>query len=297
MPDRLLTSLAVRINGKIFLFDAGEGAQLGLKKTKIGVRGLDVLAVSHLHADHCLGIPGLLMLRAQLANPDPLVVLGPPGIQQFVELNHQCLAFYLNYPIRFVEWSEQAHELAYEDGEVKILWRPLKHSTLCLGYRLEEKERPGRFNPGRAASLGVPRGLLWGRLQKGEPVALTDGRTITPAQVLGPPRRGRSVAYVVDTRPVQSIYRLCANADIAFLEGMFLPEHAEEAEKKGHLTISEAVRLASRAGVHRTVLVHISPRYSKKENELLAAAVSPEFSTVEVGEDLGVYRVPLPADD
>jgi ribonuclease Z len=297
MPYRLLTSLAVRVNGRIYIFDAGEGTQLGLKTTKIGIRGLNVLAVSHLHADHCLGIPGIMMLKAQIQDPEPLTIIGPPGIKKFVQQAQENLEFFINFQITFVEWSSDFSEVAYEDDQIRIIWHTLEHSRFCLGYRLEELDRPGKFKPHLAASLGIPKGSLWGKLQQGISITLEDGSEIIPEQVLGEPRRGRHLAYVVDTRPSKGVYRLCQDADIAFMEGMFLPEHAEHAEAKGHLTVVDAARIAGRAGVRRAILVHISPRYNSDELTLLAEAAKSRFEGAEIGEDFRVYRVPLPDED
>jgi len=297
MPYRLLTSVAVRLKGRIYIFDAGEGTQLGLKKTKIGIRGLNVLAVSHLHADHCLGIPGIMMLKAQIQDPEPLTIIGPPGIRKFVEQAHANLDFFLNFTLSFLEWSEQNSEVAYEDDQIRIIWHQLEHSRFCLGYRLEELDRPGKFKPHLATSLEIPKGALWGKLQQGEAITLEDGREISPDQVLGEPRRGRHVAYVVDTRPSKGVYRLCQDVDIAFMEGMFLPEHAQHAEAKGHLTVVDAARIAGRARVRRAVLVHISPRYNGDELTLLEEAAKSRFEGAEMGEDFRVYQVPLPDED
>lgn len=291
MPTRLLTSLAIRLEGNIYLFDAGEGTQLGLKQAHLGVRGLTLLAVTHLHADHCLGIPGLLMLRAQLENPGPLTVLGPPGIEEFVRQNRKLLEFHLNFPLHFIEWSQNCPEPAYQDDRVRIFWHPLRHTRFCLGYRLEESARPGKFDPRQARKLHVPQGPLWSKLQRGEAVTSTDGRSILPEQVLGPPRRGRHIAYVVDTRPAKGIYRLCQNVDLAFLEGMFSPEHAEHAAAKGHLTVDDAARIAGRAGVHKAVLVHISPRYDEAALEQLQTAAQKRFQEVVIGRDQQIHSI------
>jgi ribonuclease Z len=297
MPYRLLTSLAVRLNGRIYLFDAGEGAQLGLKETRTGVRGITVIAVSHLHADHCLGIPGIMMLRAQMEEPEPLTIIGPPGIERFVRQTHENLTFYLNYPVIFREWAEDGDGPAYQDERVRIRWEPVEHSRLCLGYRLEEQERAGKFHPQRAAALGVPKGPMWGRLQQGQSVVLDDGREIAAEQVLGESRRGRHVAYVVDTRPCKAIYRLLEGADIAFVEGMFLPEDGEHAEGKDHLTVADAARIAGRAAVRRAVLVHVSPRYDSETLSRLEAAAKARFDRAEMGRDFQLYPVPLPETD
>ncbi len=293
LPQRLLCSLAVRLNGRIYLFDAGEGNQLGWKKTRLGMRGLGLIAVSHLHADHCLGIPGLMMLRAQMEDPDPLTILGPPGIAEFVNQNQKLLDFYTNYAVHVVEWSGHSDELAYQDEQVRLYWRPLLHTRFCLGYRLEEVERPGRFSPERARALGIPQGPLWSRIQKGERVAGESGRLISPEQVMGPARRGGHIAYIVDTRTTKNIYRLCNEVDMAFIEGMFLPEHARHAETKGHLTVTEAARIAGRARVGRAVLIHISPRYDQSQLDELESAARKRFDRIQVGRDLDTFTVPL----
>jgi len=296
MPNRLLTSLAVRLNGQIYLFDAGEGTQLGWKRAQLGLRGFKLIAVSHLHADHCLGIPGLLMLRAQMDDPELFTIIGPPGIGSFLQETQRALGFYLNYPLQFIEWSDAGGSLAYEDDQVRLFWQPLKHTQFCLGYRLEERERPGKFNPGRAVQLGIPKGPFWGKLQTGQGIVLENGEEIRPDQVLGPARSGRHLAYVVDTRPVKAIYTLCRNVDIAFMEGMFLPEDVEHASAKGHLTVVEAARMAKRAGVKQAVLVHISPRYNGDDLLRMDEQAKEVFEQTAVGRDMEIYSVPY-ADD
>lgn len=265
MPRRRLTSVALRTEGRVYLFDCGEGTQLPYKELHLGQRPLRLIAISHLHADHCLGLPGMLMLRAQMPNPDPLDILGPPGLDSFVRHVRQDLALYINYEIRIHQWSKQADIVAYRDDLVRVLWRPLDHSVLCLGFRIEEHDRPGRFDPEEAASLGVPQGPLWSQLQQGRSVQCSGGATIQPEQVLGPPRRGCHVAYVTDTAPTSTIADLLKDTDLALVEGMFLAQHASEARDKKHLTAQQAGQIARHAGARRLVLVHLSPRYEDKE--------------------------------
>lgn len=294
MPYRLPTSLAVRHNGKTYLFDAGEGAQINWKRARIGVRGLKLIAATHLHADHCLGIPGMLMLKAQMEDPEPLTIIGAPGMREFVVQCRKTLEFQINYPIRYIEWPGDNSGVAYEDNQVRILWEPVKHTRFCLGYRLEEHDRPGKFDIASAETLGVPRGPLWGALQNGESVTTPSGVTVHPSQVLGPPRRGRRVAYVVDTRPVPAVVNLCRDADLAFLEGMFLEEYSEHADGKGHLTVREAAGLAGKSGAAATVLVHISPRYENSELCRLEQEARSIEPSVKVGRDLDSFEIGLP---
>ena len=297
MPGRFLTSVAVRLQGQIYLFDAGEGCQINLKKTKLGIKPLRVMAVSHLHGDHCLGVPGLLMMRAQVPDAGSLTILGPPGIERFIRQLHESLDFYLDYPLNFLEWNEGRPEVAYEDEWVRILWGPLSHTTRCLGYRLEEHPRPGKFKTETAKALGVPYGPLWGKLQRGESITLDEGSTISPNQVLGPPRPGRKICYAVDTRPNKFLYRLCQDVDLAFLDGMFLPEHQEQAEARGHMTADDAARVAGRAGVRRAVLVHISPRYTEEDMGKFLDAAKGRFENAEMGADLQEFSIPYRGED
>ncbi len=294
MPQRMLTSMALRLNGQIYLFDAGEGTQINWKKVRLGVRGLKLIAVTHLHADHCLGIPGMIMLRAQMEDPSPLTILGPAGIREFVIQSQRTLEFQVNFPINIIEWPSDNSGLAYTDGQARILWQPVKHTRFCLGYRFEELDRPGEFNPARAQALGVPMGQLWGKLQKGENVRTPSGDIVRPSDVLGPVRRGRHIAFVVDTRPAPGVYSLCEKADLAFLEGMFLTEHSEHADAKGHMTVAEAAKIARKSGAARAVLVHISPRYDNSEIGRLENDAHKEFQSVKIGRDLDVFEVSFP---
>lgn len=291
MPYRFLTSVVIRHEGRMYMFDAGEGAQISLRKARLGIKALRVLAISHFHGDHCLGVPGLLMMRSQVPEPGPLTIIGPPGIERFVSQLHDALDFFLNFSIRFIEWNETAAELAFEDELVRILWSPLKHNTLCLGYRLEEHERPGKFRPQAAAALGIPSGPMWGKLQKGEQITLENGTLVSPDQVSGSPRPGRHVCYAVDTRPCKGLYRLCQDVDLAFLDGMFSPELQSEARDRGHMTVDDAARVALRAGVGKAVLVHLSPRYRDEDIEELTMAAKKRFQQAEIGRDLQSYQV------
>ncbi len=295
MPYRYLTSLVVRLQGALYMFDAGEGTQIALKKAGIGIKSLRLLALSHLHGDHCLGVPGILMMRAQLEDPGPLTILGPPGTEDFLKGIHQALRFHLSFPVTYVEWKEDCLQEPYEDDLVRISWHPLNHTTFCLGFRLEEHQRPGKFKPDMARKLGVPEGPMWGELQRGSEVLLHNGTRVTPHQVAGAPRRGRSICYAVDTKACKGIYRLCREADAAFLDGMFLPQHSQEAAQRGHMTADDAARVAYRSGSKKVVLVHLSPRY-KEESELRAMeeAAREKHPGAELGKDLTMYRIPLP---
>lgn len=293
-PQRMTTSVLVRHEGRMLLFDAGEGIQISIKRGGFGICGLDAIAVSHLHADHVLGLPGILMFRAQCQEAGPLTIFGPPGIEQFIRHTIEDLHYYLNYEISFIECAAPSLEpLGSWNGQF-LYAAALDHSTFCLGYRLEEAVRPGKFDPQRALALGISPGPQYGKLQCGNPVVRADGRIIQPSEVLGPPRRGRSMAYVTDTRPCAGLERLCMGVDLAFVEGMFALEHAADAEQKRHMTTSEAAAAAKRARAARLVLLHFSPRYLLRDEEILLREANTQFEGAELGRELQIYEVPLP---
>jgi len=294
MPARMTTSVLLRREGRMLMFDAGEGIQLSLKKGGLGIRNLDAVAISHLHADHVLGLPGVMMFRAQCDDPGPLTVIGPKGVRRFVQHTLDDLRYRLDYALEFVEWDERSGDVAWSWNGHQLRWHQLRHSAFCLGYRLDEKTRPGRFDTERAVELGVPPGPLYGRLQAGEEVVVPDGTTVRPEQVLGPPRRGRSVVFATDTVPCEGLTRLCRGADLAFLEGMFTKAHETEAAEKLHMTAEQAGLVAADAGVDRLVLVHLSPRYTRDDEQVLRDEARRHFPAAEVGRGLASYEIKLP---
>lgn len=295
MPLRRLTSVGLRTGqGSVYLFDCGEGTQIPYKELHLGLRALKVVAVTHLHADHCLGLPGLLMLRAQMPDPEPLTVLGPPGLKKFIHHVRRDLAMYINYEIQIRQWTDDGSLVAHEDDDVRILWRPLNHSVFCLGYRMEEHVRPGRFDPKAAEALGVPCGPLWGKLQQGQGVETPGGDRVEPNQVLGPARRGRHVAFVTDTAPCKNIALLMDGADLVLVEGMFHSEHREDARAKKHLTVEQGCSAAASAGADRVVLVHLSPRYTNADIPRLVAEARSHHPRARVGRDGEMFTIEAP---
>jgi ribonuclease Z len=291
LVERFLTSVAVRFGGDIYLFDAGECTQVALRKAKLAAGRLKVLAVSHMHGDHCLGIPGLLMLRGQDPDPGPITIIGPPGIRKYVSETFCSVNHEPRFEIRYHEWDGKS-ETAWKDEAVSIRWFPLDHRIFCLGYRLEEHPRPGKFNIAAAQKLGVPPGPYRADLQGGKTVTLENGATVEPSQVLGTCRPGKVFAFATDTGRCKNLYPLLNEADIAFIEGTFHPDETAEAARGGHMTISETCRIAGRANAKRTVIVHLSPRYrSETDMAKLHRAVLKAGINAEIGVDSAVYHV------
>ncbi len=277
LPYRHLTSVLLRREGDLFLFDGGEGTQVSLRRLNLRWKKINAIFVSHTHADHVTGLPGLLMLSSQVDRDDPLYIYGPPKIAEYIQSSRQVLDMYINYQIVVKEITEPGIVYQGEDFHVRAF--PLQHTKTCVGYTLEEYERPGQFNPDRAKELGVPCGPLWSRLQNGEAVTSLEGETVLPEQVLGAPRKGRKFSYVTDTRYLPSIAEEVKNSDFLVCEGMFEKALAETAAEKKHMTAEQAATVARDGKVKKMALIHYSPRYTDSDLKLLlseAKAIFPE---------------------
>ena len=276
LPGRHLTSVLLRREGTLFLFDCGEGTQVSLRRLNLRWKKISVIFISHTHADHVTGLPGILMLSSQVDREDPLYIIGPPKIRSYVEASRNVLDMYINYRIIVHEIEGPGVVYAEEDFSVRAF--PLNHSKPCYGYCLEESARPGVFFPERARGLGVPEGPLWAKLQNGETVVLPDGKTVEPSGVLGPPRSGRKFSYVTDTLYLESIAREVSGSDLLICEGMFSDELEQSANEKKHLTARQAATIAREAErVKKLGLIHYSPRYTERELKTLLSDARSVF--------------------
>lgn len=293
LPHRHLTSMLLRREGDLFLFDAGEGTQVSLRKLNLRWKRISAILISHTHADHVTGLPGMLMLSSQVDRQEPLYVIGPPRIREYVEASRKILEMYINYEIRVIEIQDPAVPQVVLSGEdYHIRSFPLRHTRVCVGYSFTENARPGVFHPEEAQRLGVPRGPLWSSLQRGDDVELEDGRTVTPTQVLGSPRSGRKVSYVTDTAFIPSIIDEVRDADLLVCEGMFETALAETAAKKRHMTARDAGRIAREAEVKQAGIIHFSPRYTEKDLKLLLKEAREEFQSMVLTRDRQVFSIP-----
>ncbi|MEA1927318.1 MAG: ribonuclease Z [Candidatus Auribacterota bacterium] len=285
---RMLPSTVLLREGEMFIFDCGEGTQLQLTKSRLGWARLRAIFISHLHGDHIIGLPGLLMTMNMGSRKTPLKIFGPPGISDYIRLNQKILRFGVGFPL---EVEEIEGGLVVEEEEYRIEALPVKHRVFTLAYRLVEKPRPGRFNLEKARELGIPPGPLYKRIQSGEEINLDDGRLIRPEEILGDPRPGRKVVYMVDTRPFPGEVEFVRRADLLIHDGMFDDEMEGESRVRGHSTTRQAATVARDAGVDRLVLVHISPRYLSIREMLRQAR--EVFPHTRIARDLDVYEVPL----
>ena len=290
LPNRALTSVLLRREGELFLFDCGEGTQVSLRRLALRWKKISVILVSHTHADHVTGIPGILMLSSQVERNEPLYIIGPPRIREYVEASRRILDMYINYEIVVKEVTGQ--ETVFEGEGYRIRSRLLHHTKPCLAYCLEEDMRPGVFDPDAAQSLGVPRGPMWSTLQSGTAVRLDSGVEVQPGQVMGPQRKGRKFSFVTDTTWVPGLPDFVRGSNLLICEGMFGEDLEEDAVDKKHLTATQAAQIALEGGVDRLGLIHYSPRYTERELKRLLHQARQIFPGTFLTRDLQVIDLP-----
>ncbi len=290
LPYRHLTSVLLRRDGDLFLFDGGEGTQVSLRRLNLKWKKIDAIFVSHTHADHVTGLPGILMLSAQVDRTEPLYIYGPPKIREYIETSRRVLDMYINYPI--VVKEIEAPCVVHSGKDFYIRAFPLDHTKTCVGYTLEELDRPGEFNPQKARELGVPCGPLWSQLQAGFEVKAADGSTVRPEQVLGGKRSGRKFSYVTDTLFRPSITDEVRGSDLLVCEGMFENALIDQAREKKHMTAAQAAVIARDAGVRRMCMIHYSPRYTDRELGVLLDEAREIFPAAELSRDRMHIEIP-----
>ena len=277
-------------NGEAWLIDAGEGAQLQLMKTTVGLRKIRRIFVSHLHGDHLFGLPGLLGSRSFQENTSPLDIYGPKGIEEFVETPLRLSASHLTYEVSIHE-IEDGQELFHDRG-FRVTTRLLDHVVPSFGYRIEEDERPGELQVDRLRELGLGPGPNYGRLKAGESVTLDDGRIVNGADFLGPGRPGRIVTACSDTRPSPHAVELARGADVFIHESTYARTETNMAPGYGHSTCVDAARLAAEAGCHTLLLTHFSARYSPDDMGVLQAQAREVFPQTYAMADLQEVEIP-----
>ena len=284
--DRNVAGLSVQREGEQLLFDCGEGTQRQMMRYGVGFSFTEVF-FTHYHADHMLGITGLLRTMGLQDRSAPVTLYGPRGAARVLGAALTLGVERNKFPVEIVE-LRPGDRLRRDDYDIVVF--PTEHRADTVGYALAEHTRLGRFHPERARELGVPEGPLWGRLHQGETVTLEDGRCVGPADLVGVPRRGRTLVYSGDTRPHLTLLEASRGADLLIHEATFGSDEAERARETGHSTAAEAARIALEAGVRRLVLTHISPRYTRDAPELLAEAraVFPETIIARDGMSVDV---------
>lgn len=268
LKDRWLTSLLVRHNGKMILIDCGEGTQIPLKQAGWGVRSIDAICLTHYHADHVVGLPGILFLLANSGRQDPLIIIGPTGLEDVIR-GLTVIVPQLPYDIYLLEHPEAEPDtglIIQKVGDMVIHSWFVDHAIPCLSYTIEIN-RPGKFDPLKAQSNNVPM-KLWNKLQKGEAIE-QDGRVYKPEMILGEPRKGLKISYSTDTRPTAKHPEAVKQSDLFICEGMYGDdEMLQKAVDKKHMLFSEATVLAKKGDVKELWLTHFSPSMERPEDYL-----------------------------
>lgn len=257
LPDRALTALYVRFDGRAVLIDCGEGTQIQMRSYGLRFKPIEAILITHFHADHMAGLPGLLLTLGNEGRTEPLTMYGPVGLEKTVN-SLRAIFPELPYEIQFREFGMDSSAVFPCIG-LDVTVFPADHGIDCLGYCFN-LNRQGKFDPQAAKAKGIPQ-KLWGRLQKGESV---DG--FTPADVLGAPRKGIRVLYSTDTRPVPAIEEFGQEADLLILEGMFGEQEKQaRAEASHHMMMQEAAQIAARTNARELWLTHYSPATPEPE--------------------------------
>jgi ribonuclease Z len=279
--DRNLSGIAVKAGTDLLLFDCGEGSQRQMARFATGF-DIDAVFFTHFHADHYLGIIGFLRTLGMQGRDRELVLHGPPPARTLLDRAIHIGIDELTFPVRIEELrhGDQVRRAGYVVRAVEV-----DHRVNALGYVLEEDQRPGRFDVARAQELGVPMGPLCGQLQKGDTVTLADGRVVSPADVLGPARRGRRIAISGDTRPTEALARAAQDADLLIHEATFSIEEQERALLTRHSTAREAATVARQAGARHLVLTHLSSRYDREPQTLFHEARAVFTGKLDVAHD------------
>jgi ribonuclease Z len=286
------SALLLRRGGERLLFDCGEGTQRQLLRCSIGLIELREVFLTHYHADHYLGLPGMLKTFALRGRDVPLTIYGPPGLRELFNALRRIFGK-LTYDYELVE-VRAGEALARPSGDYTIVAFAVEHGVAAVGYTLVELPRPGEFDVGTADALGVPRGPERGLLQRGEAIRLANGTVVTPDQVLGPPRPGRKIVLAGDGVPSGSVLEAARGADVLVHEATFAIDEIERARETGHSTAQAAAELARDAGVVMLALTHLSPRYFGPEIVREARGIFP--ATV-VPKDFDIIEVPFPERD
>lgn len=288
--NRFLSSIAINRNGTLFIFDAGEGMQYNFIRAQMGFNKKTLIFITHMHSDHILGLIGFFQTLSLQGRNMPIDIYGPKLLYDFLTENIRILNIHLSFPLYIhVIVDKEGEILTDKDCRIVFCRSNHGHNIISYAYCLIENSRPGKFNAIKARELGIPEGILYRRLQKGEDIQHND-KIIYSNTIVGPSRSGRKIGISGDTRPSNELCKFFKNCDLLIYESTFKLTEAEKAKESFHSTAFEAAKLAKQSGCFRLCLTHFSTRY-KNLIELLNEAKSI-FPSVEIAHDMKSISIP-----
>ena len=290
---RNVTSIALKLleeRGAIWLFDCGEATQHQILHTSVKPRRIEKIFITHLHGDHIYGLPGLLSSRSFQGGESEVIVYGPKGLKEFVDVSLSVSQTHLKYPLQVIEVEEG---IVFEDDAFIVEAGILEHGIPSFGYRIIEKDRPGTLLADKLKDAGVEPGPTYKKIKNGEQVTLDDGRMIVPSDFLGPTQKGRVVTILGDTRKCDKAVYLSKNADVLIHEATFSNGEEGLAYEYYHSTTTQAAQVATEARVKKLVLTHISSRYDRTDWLRLEKEAQDIFPNTIIAEDFKEIAIPL----
>lgn len=289
--SRNVTAIALKLleeKGSIWLFDCGEATQHQILHTSIKPRRIDKVFITHLHGDHIYGLPGFLSSRSFQGGETPLTVYGPKGISEYVRISLAVSKTYLKYELRVLEIDEG---VIFEDNDFIVEARTLEHGITSFGYRVIEKERPGKLNTDKLLQYGVNPGPIYKKIKEGEDLTLDDGTVLSSQIFLGPNIKGRIITILGDTRTCDAVEGLAKEAKVLVHEATFSEKEASIANEYYHSTTVQAAETAKKADVECLILTHISARYDQTLTEQLLQEARAIFPNTYIAEDFSEFEI------
>ncbi|MEB3308954.1 MAG: ribonuclease Z [Snowella sp.] len=293
--SRNVSSVALKLpqRAEVWLFDCGEGTQHQILRSDIRTSQLTRIFITHLHGDHIFGLMGLLASCGLAGSGQDVDIYGPPGLADYLKACAKYSYTHLSPGVKVHTIQESG--LVYEDAEFKVYCELLKHRVPAYGYRIEEKDRAGRFNVEKAIALGIPSGPIYGQLKRGETVTLPNGKRIRGTDLCEPDEPGRKLAYCTDTVFCESAITLAQEVDVVIHEATFAHQDAQLAFDRLHSTTTMAAQVALAAQARQLIMTHFSPRYAPGNalqlDDLLAEAKAIFPQTI-LAHDFLTYEIP-----